>query len=52
MHPITLKITGMSCAHCVYAVTKALQGVAEIEKAEVSLERKQAQVWASRTPGR
>jgi copper chaperone CopZ len=35
----------MSCAHCVNAVTKALQGVVGVERAEVSLEREQAQVW-------
>jgi copper chaperone len=45
MDPIELKITGMTCAHCVHAVTKALQGVAGVERAEVSLEREQALVW-------
>lgn len=34
----TLKVTGMTCGHCVNHVTKALQAVAGVETAEVSLE--------------
>jgi len=41
---ITLDVTGMTCQHCVAAVTKALRGVAGVESAEVSLEQKQAVV--------
>jgi copper chaperone len=40
----TLKITGMTCGHCVAAVTKALQKVAGVEHAEVTLEPGQAVV--------
>jgi copper chaperone len=39
-----LNVTGMTCQHCVSAVTKALQGVTGVESAEVSLEDKQAVV--------
>lgn len=35
MSMIELKITGMTCAHCVQSVTKALQGVPGVDKAEV-----------------
>lgn len=38
MGEIELKITGMTCAHCVRAVTKALEGVPDVIKAEVSLQ--------------
>ncbi|MBD3610096.1 MAG: heavy-metal-associated domain-containing protein [Gammaproteobacteria bacterium] len=37
MGETTLKITGMNCEHCMNTVTRALQGVAGVEKAEVSL---------------
>ena len=37
MSEVKLKITGMSCEHCVRAATKALQGVPGVEKAEVTL---------------
>lgn len=37
MSDIRLKITGMSCEHCVRAATKALQGVPGVESAEVTL---------------
>lgn len=40
----TLKITGMTCGHCVAAVTKALEKVPGVAKAEVSLEKHQALV--------
>jgi copper chaperone len=33
----TLKIEGMSCEHCVQSVTKALQGVEGVSRAEVDL---------------
>ena len=38
----TLKVTGMTCGHCVAAVTKALENIPGVEKAEVSLEKAQA----------
>ena len=34
---ITLSVTGMTCDHCVHAVTKALKAVAGVEKVSVSL---------------
>ena len=37
MSDIQLKVTGMTCEHCVRAVTKALEGVPGVEKAEVTL---------------
>ena len=33
----TLKVGGMSCSHCVGAVTKALQGVDGVKGAQVDL---------------
>ncbi|MGA7799550.1 MAG: cation transporter [Gammaproteobacteria bacterium] len=44
MSAITLKVTGMTCGHCVAAVTKALQQVPGVESADVSLEEGQAVV--------
>ncbi len=38
MSDMTLKITGMTCAHCVRAVTQALAQVPGVAKAQVSLE--------------
>lgn len=37
MNTIELKITGMSCDHCVRATTKALQNVPGVEKVDVTL---------------
>ncbi|MFD2112217.1 CopZ family metallochaperone [Thiorhodococcus fuscus] len=45
-----LQVTGMSCMHCVGAVTKALQQVPGVDQAEVSLEDKQAVVTGSADP--
>lgn len=42
MQATTLKVTGMTCNHCVMAVTKALNKVAGVEAAEVNLENAQA----------
>lgn len=42
MSVTTLHITGMTCGHCVAAVTKALQAVGGVESAQVSLERQEA----------
>lgn len=44
MNDTVLKVTGMTCGHCVMSVTKALQGVPGVEKAEVSLEKGEALV--------
>lgn len=50
MMPTKIQITGMSCKHCVGAVTKALQQVPGVEQAEVSLEEKQAVVTGTAGP--
>jgi copper chaperone len=44
MEATTIKVTGMTCGHCVAAVTKALQKVPGVEAADVSLEKAQALV--------
>ena len=42
---ITIKVTGMTCEHCVKAVSRALAGVPGVESVrEVSLERNEALV--------
>lgn len=42
---VKLKVDGMTCEHCVGAVTRALAGVAGVDKVvEVSLERGEAVV--------
>jgi copper chaperone len=42
---ITIRITGMSCAHCVKSVTEALSEVPGVSRVvEVSLERGEARV--------
>ncbi len=43
----TIKVSGMTCGHCTAAVTKALENVPGVEKAEVSLEPGQAVVTGS-----
>jgi copper chaperone len=40
----TIKVNGMSCGHCVAAVTKALENVPGVETAQVSLENGEAVV--------
>lgn len=47
MQTTTLKVSGMTCNHCVMAVTKALNTVAGVEAADVSLEKAQAVVTGS-----
>lgn len=42
MEKITLKIEGMMCPHCVSHVKTALENVSNVEKVDVSLERKEA----------
>lgn len=46
----TLKISGMTCGHCVSAVNKALQQVPGVERAEVSLDPQQAVVTGNADP--
>lgn len=47
MSTTKLKVTGMTCQHCVMAVTRALRGVAGVESAQVNLEQGQAIVAGS-----
>ena len=44
MATATLKVTGMSCEHCVRAVTQALKGTAGVHDAEVDLKAGRAVV--------
>jgi copper chaperone len=44
METTTIKVEGMSCGGCVKNVTGALEGIDGVQKAEVSLEQKQAVV--------
>jgi copper ion binding protein len=44
MKKITLNVTGMSCAHCVNKVEKALQGLQGVEKSKVNLKKEIAKV--------
>jgi copper ion binding protein len=46
-----LNIEGMSCEHCVRAVTEALQGIAGVKKAKVNLKAKKADVDHADTVG-
>ena len=38
----TIQVTGMSCGHCVMAVTKALEKIAGVKNVKVSLEKGEA----------
>jgi copper chaperone len=38
----TIKVKGMSCEHCVMAVTKALSGIDGIKNVKVSLKKGEA----------
>lgn len=40
----TLKVQGMSCGHCVEAVTRALEGVEGVRSARVDLDAGRAEV--------
>lgn len=44
MTKTTLKVIGMSCAHCVSKVEKALQELQGVEKAKVNLKKETAKV--------
>ncbi len=50
MSDTTLQIGGMSCQHCAGAVTKALQAVPGVERAEVDLASASARVSGSAAP--
>ena len=39
-----LKVAGMTCGHCAQTVTRALQGVGGVERAQVDLEAGRARV--------
>lgn len=47
MEATTLKVSGMTCNHCVMSVAKALKKVPGVETADVSLEKAQAVVKGS-----
>jgi copper chaperone len=47
MSTTTLEVSGMSCQHCVAAVTRALKKVPGVESAQVSLEAGRATVAGS-----
>ncbi|MDR3075684.1 MAG: copper chaperone CopZ [Synergistaceae bacterium] len=44
METKTIKIEGMSCEHCVKAITKAVGALAGVESVKVSLENAAAEV--------
>ena len=44
MATTTLKVDGMTCGHCVQAVTKALKGTEGVSDAQVDLQAGRAQV--------
>lgn len=43
-----VKVKGMSCQHCVKAVTKALQNLEGVKSVEVSLEKGEAKMEVER----
>ncbi len=49
MQKITLKVSGMSCSHCVMHVTQALTGLEGVESAKVDLAGKSAEVTFDET---
>lgn len=49
MQRVWLEIKGMSCEHCVRAVTQALRDLPGVHEAEVSLERGGARITADDT---
>jgi copper chaperone len=40
----TLKVEGMSCHHCTEAVTRAVRALAGVQRVEVNLQKKSAEV--------
>jgi copper chaperone CopZ len=49
MKQTNLEISGMKCEGCAKGVTSALEGVAGVQRAEVSLEEARAEVTADAT---
>ena len=49
METVTIQITGMTCSGCVRSITKVLNSVPGVEKAEVSLEKENAVVTFDKT---
>ena len=49
METVTIQITGMTCSSCVRSITKVLNSVPGVEKAEVSLEKENAVVTFDKT---
>lgn len=49
MKTVTIQITGMTCSGCVRSITKVLNSVPGVEKAEVSLEKENAVVTFDKT---
>jgi len=47
---VTLKVQGMTCEHCVRAVTKALQAVPGVDHVSVDLAAGRAQVEGAADP--
>jgi len=47
---VKLRVTGMSCNHCVMAVTKALKSVADVKNASVDLQSGEATVQGDAKP--
>jgi copper chaperone len=47
---VKLKVTGMSCNHCVMAVTQALKAVPGVKKADVDLRKGEATVEGAALP--
>jgi len=47
---ITLQVGGMTCEHCVRAVTKALEAVAGVDNVSVNLAGARAQVEGAADP--
>lgn len=50
MAQATLKVTGMTCGHCVHAVTHALQHIEGVQDVRVDLE--QGRAWVDYDDGR
>lgn len=46
----TLQIKGMTCEHCVHAVTKALKGVAGVDSVSVDLGAGRARIDGAADP--
>ncbi|MDG6221531.1 MAG: heavy-metal-associated domain-containing protein [Candidatus Thermoplasmatota archaeon] len=44
---VSLGVEGLTCGHCVMAVTKALEKVEGVKKAKVNLDKKKAEVVLS-----